>query len=291
MAECLNIHSPAMSARVRRTPQIPQKVGALPFLRWAGSKRQLIETLSAFWNESFNRYVEPFMGSACLFFALRPKRALLGDINKELVNTFRVVRRSPALLARRLNKLPKGKRAYYRLRNQDPETLSQEAAAARFVFLNRFCFNGLFRTNAKGHFNVPYAASRTGALPDVVELERASQALKAGRLCTGDFETILERVQPGDFIYLDPPFAVANRRVFKQYGPNTFGFDDLQRLAKVLRRLEEREIAFVLSYAYCREALDLFARWPKKKVFVRRNIAGFTKCRRMAAELLVSNLM
>lgn len=262
-----------------------------PFLRWAGSKRQLVPKLASFWTPSFQRYFEPFMGSACLFFALRPRKAVLSDANRQLVQTFRVVKKNPEKLAQSLEQLPMGRTAYYNLRSQNHRELSDVDAAARFIFLNRFCFNGLFRTNQAGEFNVPYASSKTGRLPTLHHLLEASKLFKGTRLLCEDFETVLADVGAGDFVYLDPPFAVSNRRVFRQYGPNEFGLDDLRRLASAIARIERRGAVFVLSYAYCSEALDLFRGWPTRKIFVRRNIAGFTRSRRTAAELLISNLL
>lgn len=261
-----------------------------PLLRWAGSKRKLVPILSEYWSESYNRYVEPFMGSACLYFAIQPKRALLGDLNSDLVATYKVVRSHPEVLADALSQMTLGPEKYYALRSQAPHSLSKVEAAARFIYLNRFCFNGLFRTNTEGKFNVPYGGEKTGKLPTSDYLKSISKALYKCSIKHCDYTRLLSQTKEGDFVYLDPPFAVANRRVFKQYGPENFGIDDLNRLARELDRLNEKKISFVLSYAYCKEALHLFKKWPKRKVFVRRNIAGFTTSRRVAAELIVSNI-
>lgn len=260
-----------------------------PFLRWAGSKRQVLPLLAQFWCPTYGRYIEPFMGSACLFFTVSPRHAVLGDLNCELVDAFRAVRSRPQELARRLHQLPRGRRAFYRLRRRDPKAMEPIDAAARFIFLNRFCFNGLYRTNSNGQFNVPYASSRTGDLPTREELEAAAHALGQASIRSGDFEDVLADAKANDFVYLDPPFAVANRRVFRQYGPQTFGTGDLRRLRAVLNNLHRKGAIFVLSYAYCREALETFGTWPKQKILVHRNIAGFARCRRTAAELLFSN--
>src|SRR4051812_42842533 len=113
-----------------------------PFLRWAGSKRKLIPKLRHFWNPSFSRYVEPFMGSACLYFALQPKRALLADLNEELISTFEVVRDQPDAVATRVRKFAAGEHEYYRVRSINPRRLCRLEGAARFIYLNRYCFNG-----------------------------------------------------------------------------------------------------------------------------------------------------
>lgn len=261
-----------------------------PFLRWAGSKRKLLPTLRQFWDPTFERYVEPFMGSACLYFALQPKRALLGDLNEELVATFEVVRDQPEALATRLNKFARGETQYYRIRAVNPRRLCRLEGAARFIFLNRFCFNGLYRTNLKGGFNVPYGGIRTGKLPTSSQLLTVSALLRNVELKVGDFTETLAATQRGDFVYLDPPFAVQHRRVFRQFGPRYFEVSDLERLAACLEILDKRGVVFVLSYANCAAAETVFAPWTRRKIRVQRNIAGFARCRRMATELLVSNL-
>lgn len=229
------------------------------------------------------------MGSACLFFELRPKSAVLADINDDLIRTFLAVRDHPQAVSNRLGKIPLGQRSYYTIRKQRLANLAAEDAAARFIFLNRFCFNGLYRTNEAGGFNVPYGSSGTGQLPTVAELRSVAKALRFCTITRADFEETLERTKAGDFVYLDPPYAVGNRRVFRQYGPSSFGLHDLQRLADALASMDNRGVKFVLSYASCAEALEFFKRWPRRKIYIQRNIAGFATHRRRAGEVLISN--
>src|SRR5882762_1649630 len=125
-------------------------------LRWAGSKRQIVTALAKYWPGRTSRYIEPFAGSACLFFYLEPAAAILGDLNGELIRTLRAVQRYPVKISDSLKRLPKGKIAYYKLRAVDPKSLGEIEAAARFLYLNGRCFNGLYRTNSAGMFNVPY---------------------------------------------------------------------------------------------------------------------------------------
>jgi DNA adenine methylase len=268
---------------------VPDAAG--PFLRWAGSKRRLLPKLLPYWREDAKRYFEPFVGSAALFFALRPKVALLSDINPELMATYRTVRSRSQQVAAALQVSPRTKASYLRLRRTKPDGLSSVARAVRFVFLNRYCFNGLYRTNAAGTFNVPYAPTATGSLPTSGQLSRVAATLRRAELLCGDFEALLTaEVEKGDFVYLDPPFAVANRRVFRQYGPQVFGTRDLERLAGLLDLLDRRGATFVVSYAYCREALTYFDGWTHRRVLTQRNIAGFVGSRREAAELIISNV-
>ncbi len=268
------------------------KEAVAPFLRWAGSKRRLLPKLSNYWNNEYRRYVEPFVGSAALFFAIRPSSALLSDVNAGLIEAFTLIRDDVAGVYERLVRIPLGSKSYYALRAEDPLTRKPLDRAARFVFLNRFCFNGLYRTNAKGSFNVPYAPTGTGDLPSWRHLQACSALLSGVELIRGDFEEILlENVEAQDFVYLDPPYAVENRRVFRQYGPETFGTSDLRRLSMVLDEIHSRGAHFVLSYAWCREATIAFRKWPARRVYTQRNIAGFARHRRRAAELIVSNVV
>lgn len=261
-----------------------------PLLRWAGSKQKLLPELLQFWNAGFGRYVEPFVGSGALFYALQPPSALLSDLNGELIETLSTIRNRPHAVYDALEILPRSKDSYYCLRAQSPASLTPTARAARFVFLNRYCFNGLYRTNLAGNFNVPYAPTKTGSIPDRTSFVRSAGLLRRARLLNQDFEAAINlHVTANDFVYLDPPYAVGNRRIFRQYGPHTFGTDDLARLNDSLNLIHTRGAHFVLSYAYCTEALRTFRDWPARKVYCQRNISGFAKHRRRAAELIVTN--
>jgi len=229
------------------------------------------------------------MGSAALFFTLEPTCALLSDINGDLVETFIALRDHPRAVHNRLTKLQIGEEAYYRIRLQDPSGLKPLDRATRFLYLNRFCFNGLYRTNKQGAFNVPFASSKTARLPSWIEMKKASNVLARASIEQQDFEETLEQVKKGDFVYIDPPYAVKNRRIFRQYGPDSFGKDDLARLAASLTQIDKCGATFVLSYAMCSEALVSFKNWRIRRVRIQRSVAGFSEHRRMAVELIVSN--
>jgi len=229
------------------------------------------------------------MGSACLFFELQPNNAVLADKNADLIRTFLAVRDHPQAVSNRLAKIPIGERSYYSIREQRLADMDAVDAAARFIFLNRFCFNGLYRTNKAGRFNVPYGSEGTSRLPTVSELRSVATALRSCTIKHSDFEKTLEITEPGDFVYIDPPYAVGNRRIFRQYGPSSFGLQDLQRLSNCLDFMDTRGVKFVLSYALCSEATEYFSRWSRLRVYVQRNIAGFASERRRAVEVLISN--
>lgn len=262
-----------------------------PLLRWAGSKRKLLAELMPYWQQVGTRYIEPFVGSGALFFSAGPEEAVLADLNGELIRTYRAVRDDPEGVSKHLQTMRRGKKTYLRLRSQEPRRLSACRRAARFIYLNRYCFNGLYRTNLDGRFNVPYAPTKAGSLPTQQQLVGTADRLSKATLLHADFERVVARqAQPGDFVYLDPPFAVANRRLFRQYNRMTFGFDDLYRLVNVLHCLDRLGAKFVLSYAVCAESLIAFRPWRVRRLMTQRNIAGFAGHRRRAAELLVTNI-
>ncbi|MBI4474475.1 MAG: Dam family site-specific DNA-(adenine-N6)-methyltransferase [Acidobacteria bacterium] len=262
-----------------------------PFLRWAGSKRRLLPLLKTFWTKKHIRYIEPFAGSACLFFAIQPPKAILGDLNPELISTYREVKYRLASVLRELRKLkPESRREYNRLRSNDVAGMTREARAARFIYLNRFCFNGLYRTNLAGEFNVPYSGSRCGVLPPAAMFQKCSSRLRTARFIRGDFDKVLTHAQRGDLIYMDPPFAVKERRVFRQYDPATFTHEDISRLRSWMERLNAARINFVVSYAESEEADILRRDFSYETVSVRRNIAGFAGHRALTNELLISNI-
>ena len=262
---------------------------AKPLLRWAGSKRQLVPQLASYWSTDNAKYVEPFAGSACLFFKLEPATAILGDINRELIDTYEVVRSHPQDLFHALRTWKNEADEYYHVRALDPKVLGEIQRAARFIYLNRFCFNGLYRTNRSGGFNVPYGGRKTGTLPSLEQLLYASDLLSNTELVAGDFSVVLGRVKAGDFVYLDPPFSVTGRRIFKEYYRATFGESDLARLRQYLTALDGQGATFLLSYADSPEGNVLADGFSVKKIATRRNIAGFTGNRRTFNELLVTN--
>lgn len=263
---------------------------AKPFLRWAGSKRFLLSKLEAYWGDH-KRYVEPFCGSGALFFRLRPNASVLGDINPLLMIAFRAIRSNPASVSDFLDSYRNTEKQYYAIRSAGIRARTHAETAARFIFLNRNCFNGLYRTNKTGQFNVPYSGKRSGVLPTREQLRLCGEALKQTELIAGDFETIVKtNLKRGDFVYLDPPFAVRNTRVFRQYDPQSFGLEDVQRLARLLDHIDRKGANFVLSYADAPEMDAIKKRWEWQSVLTHRNIAGFRGARGGAKEVMVSNL-
>src|SRR5438874_2325341 len=180
------------------TPEAPAppRQDCVPFLRWAGSKRRLLPTLQTFWTSRHKRYVEPFVGSACLFFAIKPPKAILGDLNPELIATYIEVKYRITEVLKELKKLkPENKVEYLRLRATDTSRMTPPARAARFIYLNRYCFNGIYRTNLAGQFNVPYSGVRCGSIPQDKIFEKCASRLRNARFMNADFERVLEKAE------------------------------------------------------------------------------------------------
>lgn len=274
----------------KKTKGIPPSKHGQPFLRWAGSKRKLVPKLSAYYGRDLNRYIEPFVGSASLFFDVMPNRAILGDINRELIFTYREVKYRLSDVLRELGKLRRSKKTYNRLRKLNVQSLTRAQRAARFIYLNRFCFNGIHRTNIKGEFNVPYSGEKTGRLPSRELLENCSRLMRGSRFVAGDFGKTLAHARAGDFVYMDPPFYVESKRVFKEYNGVPFSGKDIQRLRDWMVRLDRKKITFLVSYAKCKEARTLSKGFRTQQVTVRRSIAGFSKHRHRSREQLITNI-
>ena len=281
-----NRHDPPV---VSGNSEAPSRLVARSVLRWAGSKRQLLPTLSRYWSSAYDRYIEPFCGSSALFFLLNPMSAILSDSNAELICFYEVLRRDPAGLWTDAVALARTREVYIKVRSTNVARASAHARAVRFLYLNRNCFNGLYRTNAKGHFNVPFAPTRTGAMPSLAEFIEASHRLQSAITKACDFGHTLRHVGEGDFVYLDPPFFVTTRRVFRDYGARKFVQADIERLGRHLERLDARGATFLLSFADCAEIGPLARQWGSRRVKVQRQIAGFASHRRLAYERLISN--
>jgi DNA adenine methylase len=272
---------------MQEAPQQVHPAGGSPsFLRWAGSKRQILPELELLWGEGFDRYVEPFAGSACLFFRVEPGNALLSDTNEWLVKTLNAVKMDPVQVHHYLTALETTEAGYYLVRST--QRLGQDAfeRAAKFIFLNRLCFNGIYRTNSAGEFNVPFGGGKSGQMVSLDQLENASRILEAAEIECCDFETTLRNTQEGDFVYIDPPYSVRSRRVFREYDQALFGLKALCRLRLCLTEMRDRGVSFVLSYADSPEAKFLCEGLSTRSISVRRTIAGFSKHRRMETEIL-----
>ena len=267
------------------------EVSMTAFLRWAGSKRQLLPTLTTYWSENFNTYHEPFLGSGSLLFSLSPNKAAGNDLNKDLIQMYEAVRDNPKETYREALDLEVTKEVYYATRGVDPRELDPIKRAARFIYLNRNCFNGIYRTNKSGKFNVPFSGKKTGSLPSYEIFKNASKQLRRTRLTSVDFEeAIINDIHENDFFYLDPPYISRDKRIFSEYGPECFTEDDMKRLIDCTDEINKRGAFFLLSFAECDRTMNNLSRFITKKVETRRVIASSSKKRRIENELLITNI-
>jgi len=238
-------------------------MGYKPFLRWAGGKRWLAECCAPLIADRMRqgrRYIEPFLGSGAMYFALAPQRALLGDISPDLIETFSIVRDNTDRLSQRLLKLPVSSCGYARVRSWRPRTPLNRAV--RFIYLNRTAYGGLYRTNLNGEFNVPYGGGERNARKMVRSgiLKEAALCLRSTdlELYAGDFQFPLSRVGRGDLVYCDPTYRALTRTVYDRYGPRIYSWNDQVRLARALHKAYERGALVLVSSQAWSGLCDLF---------------------------------
>lgn len=259
-----------------------------PVLRWAGSKRQILPKLTSLTPKFDGRYIEPFCGSACLFLALNPAKSVLGDVNSHLVSTYRALQQDPEAVFSILVNWKVDKETYLQLRSL-PVSLNSSFDAAKFLYLNRYCFNGVYRENRQGQFNVPYSGRRTGKLPNVEELLEFSSRLRNSELYCGDFSNIVQSANVADFIYLDPPYHYGASRNRGEYGQNAFSDNDIDRLIEIVRDASDRGVKILISYNQAYKLRKALPGWHLTYAPVRRSIAGFSKGRKSVREYQLRN--
>lgn len=259
-----------------------------PFLRWAGGKRWLARTLRPTLPSRFGTYFEPFLGSGAVFFALQPPRAHLSDSNRRLIEAFRVVRDSPVLLASLLSDFSYTKTEYYAVRASKPTSVIDRAA--QLVYLNRTCWNGLYRVDRKGTFNVPYGRRGVFGPVDHDRLLQVSAALQGKSLRSEDFESALSSVQSGDLVFLDPPYTVTHgNNGFLLYNERIFSWSDQERLSRTVRAIDHRGAFFVLTNANHESVIGLYEGFDTVPLPRQSILAADPKRRRAVTELLISN--
>jgi DNA adenine methylase len=259
------------------------------FLRWAGSKRKKIAELEEHAMHATN-YIEPFLGSAAQFFYLKPRVALLSDTNSDLISTYKLVRDNPRGIYDLFSALRRNSETYYAVRDAfNFSCLSAEERAAYFVFLNRNCFNGLWRTNSSGQFNVPFGDNRMAANPPKQLFIDCALALNSARLLECDFRDVLSDIDETFSIYADPPYLSETSRVFKEYGSRVFSFADFRDLVELLDCADKRGARITLSYSGDETRIALPNHWKKRSLNVVRNLGGFVKAGSKQIECVYTN--
>lgn len=263
-----------------------------PFLRWAGGKRWLVpQILSLLKGIDVKRYHEPFVGGGSVFFSLpRVSEAVLSDLNTDLIEVYREVRDHPLDVYDRLRGYENTKEYYYAARAATP--INSLDRAARFIYLNHTSYNGIFRVNLKGEYNVPFGNRKAVNIPDLTALRAASGRLKCAQLNAADFERALSDVREGDLVFLDPPYTVAhNNNGFVKYNQHLFSFEDQRRLADAIHSLVEVGAKYILTNAAHHSIEELFSPHGRRLTVSRRNvIGGKAAARGRADEYLFTNI-
>lgn len=265
-----------------------------PIVKWAGGKRQLIFELLKNMPKSYNRYFEPFIGGGALFFELQPKNAYISDANEELINLYLVIKNNINELIEDLKKHEVSKEYFLQIRSIDRDykynKLSNIQKASRFIYLNRTCFNGLYRVNSQGQFNVPFGHYKNPRIIDKHNLLNCSKLLQTTEIENADFSKILNHVKKGDFVYFDPPYAPLNATSsFTSYTKDGFNIDMQFKLRDVCDKLNSMGIHFLLSNSDTPLVNELYENYTIKKVFASRTINANANGRGKITEVLVRN--
>ncbi len=253
-----------------------KRIKIKPFLKWAGGKTQLLEELQQYIPSTFNNYIEPFLGGGALFFYLKPSNAILSDSNVELINCYNIVKTHPKELIKILKKYKYDEKFYYKIRGYEPEDLDDIESAARFIYLNRTCYNGLYRVNKKGKFNVPFGKYKNPKIVDENRILEASEALQNAKILSGDYKTVLRRYAlEGDFIYLDPPYhPIGGYSDFQRYTKEFFYEEDHLELRNEFTRLFRIGAKVLLTNSNTVYVNSLFKGYENKTIQTKRLISS-----------------
>ena len=269
-------------------------------MKWAGGKRQLLPTIKAYLPANYTEYYEPFIGAGAVLFALQPAKSTINDTNAELINCYRVIKEQPQELLElcQQHQENNSKEYYYQLRQQDRQSGFQQRStverAARIIYLNKTCFNGLFRVNSRGQFNVPYGKYKNPTLADPLVIESISTYLNQAQvhILQGDFELAVANAQPGAFIYLDPPYhPLSNTSSFTSYSLNGFGEAEQIGLKELCDRLSDRGCQILASNSAAPFIKDLYddRRYEVIEVEATRAINTVASKRGKIKEVLIHN--
>jgi DNA adenine methylase len=239
-----------------------------------------------------NTYYEPFLGGGAVYFALAArgafKRAVICDRNHGLIDAYLGVRDDVEKVITHLSRMRHDSETYYRIRTRDPAKLTIVQRSARIIYLNRTCYNGLYRVNRAGRFNVPFGKYKNPRIVDRENLRAVSQTLQRARISSGDFETLVEKAEPGDVVYFDPPYyPVSNTASFTAYDSLPFGSEEQERLARVMRQLKKRGVYALLSNSDVPLTRRLYRNFSCDTVQVHRRINSRADRRGPISELLV----
>lgn len=279
-----------------RQPAPATSAPARPFLQWVGGKREMISRFPGLVPSFKGKYYEPFLGGGAMLFHLRPARAVLADNNAELITAYEAVRDEPDAVIHRLKQLKARHSSdlYYLVRSLDRDSdfarWSAADVAARLIYLNQTGFNGLYRVNRKGQFNVPLGSSLDRVICDPATIRAASRLLKGHRLSSCDFAEAVRTAGPGDFVFLDPPYVPAGGYAdFTRYTKEQFSEDDQRRLADCYRAAADRGALVLLTNSDTPLVRELYADWHLHEISSSRNLNARAERRRDIGELAITN--
>lgn len=270
---------------------------ARPVVKWAGGKRQIIEDLVSLVPGRFETYYEPFFGGGALLIELhnrgKLKRAVISDINSDLMDLYRIIKHRPEELIQELSGLRfSNSREDYYLARERYNSIGGSTAekAALFIYLNRHCYNGLYRVNSRGAFNVPFGRYRSPSMPGEDEIYLLSEVLRSAEILSVDFEEALKGARNGDFVYLDPPYMpVSPSSSFTDYSSAGFSMDDQVRLCKAFRDLDRRGVLVMESNSGSELIEALYSGFEITRLRARRNINSVPYRRGPVEELVIRN--
>lgn len=247
---------------------------AKPILKWAGGKRQMLSSLTCYLPKRPYRYVEPMIGGGALFFALSPQKALIADSNPELINLYKMIRDQAEVVAQKYAEWPFSEAQFYMLRARKFDDLEPVIAAARTIYLNRSCFNGLYRVNKSGEFNVPWGHYKKPYEIDLANLTATQKALQNSDIQLGDFRTILRReAKKGDFIFLDPPYVpISEYADFKRYTREQFCDNDHREMAELASDLSRKGCDVLITNSNHPLVHDLYHGYHIEIIQTKRNV-------------------
>lgn len=269
-----------------------------PFVKWAGGKRQLIKKIEEILPNKYNSYYEPFVGGGALLFHLKPQKAFINDLSEELINLYTVVRDNFIELCLEIDKIMKKhilspKENYYKIRDMDKNktinTKSNIYKAARFMYLNKTCFNGLYRVNASGNFNVPFNGKSNVKVYEMDNLEQISNYLsKSVEIMNTDFEEVCKKTKKGDLVFLDPPYDLLKKDTFSEYNSLGFKEEEQKRLAKVFYEMDKKGVKIILTNHNTPLINKLYSKYKIEIVQVKRMINS-NSSKRMGEEVIITN--
>ncbi|HME53886.1 MAG TPA: DNA adenine methylase [Candidatus Lokiarchaeia archaeon] len=266
-----------------------------PFLKWAGGKRQLLPQIVKYVPDRYETYIEPFAGGGAMFFYLKPARAILIDNNHELMNVYDVIKNNVDDLIASLKKHVYAEAYYYKMRDVDrvPSEFAKWSSierASRTICLNRICFNGLYRVNKKGEFNVPFGRYVNPLICDEDNLRAVHDALQNVELITDSFERCLGFARENDFIYLDPPYVpLSSTSNFTSYTSECFDNQYQEKLKDVFLALDDKKCKLMLSNSYCDFILELYKGFKLVTIMANRAINSKIEKRGKIKEILIMN--